>query len=76
MFWVIQTICLALYSEHGGAVMGRSVIAMICERMSLGFYMTLDADIRLFRPAVLYYAFCEYSSLPQGYMVRLLILDL
>lgn len=29
VFWVIQTICLALYSEHGGAAMGRSVIAMI-----------------------------------------------
>ena len=35
VFWTLQTVCFALYSERGDLAAAHTFIAMICESLSL-----------------------------------------
>ena len=41
MFWVVQTICFALYSETGNLAAAHTFIAMICELADFGIYTSV-----------------------------------
>lgn len=57
VFWVMQTVCFALYSVHGNIAAAHTFIAMICE--CSGTASAYEADEPRSRIAVLFYAFCE-----------------
>ena len=74
VFWTLQTVCFALYSEHGDIKAAHTFIAMICKPPSISWYtgpwmLTWIASFRFWlwgwftHWVVLFYAFCEHLFL-------------
>ncbi|TFY78284.1 hypothetical protein EWM64_g5722 [Hericium alpestre] len=62
VFWIIQTICLSMYEQHGNPMVGRSVIGMICEQ-HIPSYRYASSSI-IASTKVCYYAFYDIAFTP------------